>query len=83
MRKNPTECVQLQLTAEQMQLLRLAASARRQTVVEFALESGILRANDTLPDRSRFKVSAPEWTAFQEALQSPAQNLPRLRMLLD
>jgi uncharacterized protein (DUF1778 family) len=51
-------------------------------VSEFVLESALARAEETLPDRQRFGLSAEQWAAFQAALSAPRRPAPRLTKLL-
>jgi uncharacterized protein (DUF1778 family) len=53
-------------------------------VSEFLLDAGIMAANQTLADRSRFELSAENWLAFQAALDQPvsAKPKPKLKKLL-
>jgi uncharacterized protein (DUF1778 family) len=51
-------------------------------VSEFVLESALARAEETLPDRQRFGLSAEQWAAFQAALSAPRRRAPRLAKLL-
>jgi uncharacterized protein (DUF1778 family) len=51
-------------------------------VSEFVLESALARAEETLPDRQRFGLTADQWEAFQSALSAPPRPAPRLAKLL-
>jgi uncharacterized protein (DUF1778 family) len=51
-------------------------------VSEFLLDAGIMAANQTLADRSRFELSAENWLAFQAALDQPVSAKPKLKKLL-
>lgn len=81
-RTNRTEKLDLRLTAEAKRALQQAAAAAQRSVTDFVLESALLRAEETLPDRSRFGLSAEAWAAFQEALDAPPRARPRLAKLL-
>jgi uncharacterized protein (DUF1778 family) len=50
--------------------------------VSFLLDAGIVAANQTLADRTRFELSAEEWLAFQAALDQPVSVKPKLKQLL-
>jgi uncharacterized protein (DUF1778 family) len=56
--------------------------AVHRSVSEFVLESALARAEETLPDRRRFGLSAEQWAAFQAALSAPPRPAPRLARLL-
>ena len=77
-----TEKLDLRLTASAKRLLQRAAVASSRSVSEFVIESALARAEETLPDRSRFGLDAVEWEAFQAALDAPAKPVAALRKLL-
>ena len=72
----------LRLTASAKRTLQIAANAARRSVSEFVLESALARAEETLPDRRRFGLTAGQWAAFQATLDAPPKPAPRLRRLL-
>jgi uncharacterized protein (DUF1778 family) len=77
-----TEKLDLRLSPSAKRALQAAAIAARRSVSEFVLESALARAEETLPGRQRFGLSAAQWKAFQAALSAPAQPAPRLARLL-
>jgi uncharacterized protein (DUF1778 family) len=77
-----SEKLDLRLTRRAKRTLRAAAQAAHQSVSEFVLESALARAEETLPDRRRFRLSADKWAAFQAALGAPPPPAPRLLRLL-
>src|SRR4051794_10195700 len=77
-----SEKLDLRLTPEAKRTLFAAAEAARRSVSEFVLESALTRAAETLADRCRFGLDAEQWKAFQEALDAPPRELPRLKRLL-
>jgi uncharacterized protein (DUF1778 family) len=77
-----TEKLDLRITAQAKGILQRAASATSRSVSEFVIESALARAEETLPDRRRFGLEEPEWEAFQNALDAPPRELPRLARLL-
>jgi uncharacterized protein (DUF1778 family) len=77
-----SEKLDLRLTASAKRTLQIAALAARRSVSEFVLESALARAEETLPDRRRFGLSAEQWAAFQAALDAPPLPAPRLAKLL-
>ena len=77
-----SEKLDLRLTASAKQVLQTAALVARKSVSEFVLESALARAEETLPDRHHFGLTAEQWTAFQAALDAPPQPLPRMANLL-
>src|SRR3954451_5165349 len=81
-RSTRTAKLDLRLTPEAKKRLQTAAEAAGRTVSEFVLESALVRADETLADRSRFGLDVDRWKAFLEALDAPPRELPRLGRLL-
>jgi len=77
-----TEKLDLRLTPEAKKTLFAAAAAAHRSVSEFVLESALSRAEEALTDRARFGLSAERWQAFQEALDAPPRDLPRIAHLM-
>ena len=46
------------------------------------LDAGIIAANQTLADRTRFELSDEKWLAFQAVLDQPVSAKPKLKKLL-
>lgn len=63
-------------------LLQEAARACHKNVSEFLLDVGVTAAAQTLADRRQFVLDETQWQMFQEALDRPVQNKPRLKKLL-
>ena len=76
-----TAKLDLRLTTEAKQKLQAAASAAERSVSEFVLEAALVRAEETLADRTRFGLDADRWRAFLQALDAPPCELPRLSRL--
>lgn len=76
------EKLDLRLTPSAKRTLQTAALAAHRSVSEFVLESALARAEETLPDRQRFGLSADQWEAFQKALSAPTRPSRRLAKLL-
>ena len=72
----------LRLTPSAKRTLQVAAIAAHCSVSEFVLESALARAEQTLPDRQRFGLSAQPWEAFQSALAASPRPTPRMARLL-
>jgi uncharacterized protein (DUF1778 family) len=77
-----TERIDVRATTLIKQLLQDAARASHKNVSEFLLDAGVTAAAQTLADRRQFVLDESQWQAFQEALDRPVQNKPRLRKLL-
>jgi uncharacterized protein (DUF1778 family) len=78
-----TDKLDLRLTPSAKHVLQAAAAAARRSVSEFVLESALARAEETLPDRRRFGLSAERWEAFQAALAARPRQSRRLAKLLN
>jgi uncharacterized protein (DUF1778 family) len=76
-----TEKLDLRLSLQAKQVLRIAALAARRSVSEFVLESALARAEETLADRRSFTLDDEQWRAFVAALDAPPRELPRLKKL--
>jgi len=77
-----SERTDVRASAPVKQLLQEAARVAHKNVSEFLLEAGIVAANQTLADRTRFELSNEKWQAFQAALDQPISAKPRLKKLL-
>jgi uncharacterized protein (DUF1778 family) len=77
-----TAKLDLRLSPEAKQTLQAAATAARRSVSDFVLESALIRAEETLADRTRFGLDAERWKAFLDALDAPPRDLPRLERLM-
>jgi uncharacterized protein (DUF1778 family) len=73
-----TAKLDLRVTPEGKEKLQAAASVSRRSVSEFVLESALVRAEETLTDRSRFGLDASQWKAFLAAFDAPPRDLPWL-----
>lgn len=73
----------LRLTPSAKRTLQIAAKALHRSVSDFVLESALARAEEALPDRQRFRLSAEQWMAFQAALSAPYRPAPRLAKVLN
>jgi uncharacterized protein (DUF1778 family) len=80
-RSKRTAKLDLRLSPEAKEKLQAAASASRRSVSEFVLESALVRADETLMDRTRFGLNVEQWKAFLAALDAPSRELPRLKRL--
>ncbi len=78
-----TERIDVRTTAPVKQLLQDAARACSKTVSEFLLDAGISAANTELANRRHFVLDDEQWVVFQQALDRPVQDRPRLRKLLN
>jgi uncharacterized protein (DUF1778 family) len=81
-RSTRTAKLDLRLSPEAKQKLQAAAESAGRTVSEFVLECALVRADETLANRTRFGLDAERWKAFLEALDAPPREIPRVRRLL-
>ena len=77
-----TARIDVRATAQVKQLLQDAARASHKNVSEFLLDAGVTAATQTLADRRHFVLEEGQWQTFQEALDRPVQDKPRLKQLL-
>ncbi len=77
-----TAKLDLRLSPEAKHKLQTAAESAGRTVSEFVLDSALVRAEETLAERTRFGLDADRWKDFLEALDAPPRDLPRLGRLL-
>lgn len=73
----------LRASATQQQVIRSAAAALDKSVTDFVLESATINAERVLADRRWFLLSEEAWSAFEELLEAPVSNTPKLAALLN
>jgi uncharacterized protein (DUF1778 family) len=81
-RSTRTAKLDLRLSPSAKETLQAAALAAQRSVSEFVLESALVRAEETLTDRTRFGLDAEHWKRFLDALDAPPRDLPRMERLL-
>lgn len=72
---------EVRTTPDAKALLRRTVAASRKNVTEFLFEAGIAAAEDALADRRVFRFDARRWRVFQEVLDRPVADNPRLARL--
>ena len=77
------ERVNLRVDAERKRLFEAASAAEDSSVSAFVLDPVTLAAEHALADRTVFRFSEEQWAAFDELLNRPARDLPKLRGLLN
>jgi uncharacterized protein (DUF1778 family) len=77
-----SERIEIRTTPAMKALLQRAATFSHKNVTEFLLEAGIHAAEEALVDRRLFRLDDAQWQAFQEVLDRPVQDKPRLAKLL-
>ncbi len=78
-----SEKLDLRLTPQAKQKLFAAARSQERTVSEFVLQAALNKADELLADQSRIFLNSEQWAKFQEALDAPPRDLPRMRRLLN
>ena len=77
-----SEKLDLRLTPGAKQTLQRAAAVAKRSGTDFALESALASAAETLADRQSFHLDPEQWEAFVVTLDAPPKPLPRLARLL-
>ncbi len=77
-----SERIEVRTTPRLKALLQRAAASTHKNVTEFLLEAGIKAAEDALADRRTFRLDDRRWKEFQNILDRPVVNKPRLARLL-
>ncbi len=77
-----SERIDVRASVPVKQLLQQAARVSHKNVSEFLLDAGIVAANQTLADRTRFELVPEKWREFLAALDQPVSAKPKLRRLL-
>ncbi len=72
----------LRTSAQQQQLIRRAAAALDKSVTDFVLDSASAAAEKVLADRRWFMLDDEQWDRFNELLDAPVKESPRLRRTL-
>ncbi|MEV6861807.1 DUF1778 domain-containing protein [Streptosporangium subroseum] len=74
--------INLRLDAEWKRLLEAASVAEGSSISAFILDAATLATEQALADRTVFRLGEDQWAAFDELLNRPARDLPKLRELL-
>ena len=77
-----SERIEVRTTPRMKVLLQRAATASHKSVTEFLLEAGMNAAEDALINRRLFRLDDEQWQMFQDALDRPVTEKPRLARLL-
>jgi uncharacterized protein (DUF1778 family) len=77
-----SERIEVRTTPSMKSLLQRAAATSHKNVTEFLLEAGINAAEESLLDRRLFQLDDAQWQAFQDVLDRPVTEKPRLARLL-
>ena len=77
-----SERIEVRTTPSVKALLQRAAASAHKNVTEFLLEAGIKAAEDALADRRMFRLDDRRWKEFQNILDRPVVDKPRLARLL-
>ena len=77
-----TEKLDFRVSPSAKAKLQAAALIAKCSVSDFIMASAIARAEDTLADRTVFRLDLKTWEAFQSALDAPPRPMPRMKALL-
>lgn len=80
--ENKSERIEVQTTRIIKALLEQAAVSSGKTVTESILEAGIDTAESALACRRVFRFDEQQWQAFQDILDRPVTDKPRLARLI-
>jgi len=80
--ESKTERIDIRTNPSVKEILQKAALAAHKNVSEFLLDAGLEAAQITLSGRQIFRLDESQWQAFQEALDRPVKDKPRLSKLL-
>ena len=78
-----TRRLDLRLTEEQDALIRRAAEQDARSISDFVLSAATLEAQRRLADQRLFILNEEEHARFEEILQAPPTDDPKLRKLFD
>ena len=78
-----TQRLDLRLTKEQDALIRRAAEQDARSISDFVLSTATLEAQRRLADQRLFFMNDEQYTRFEEILQAPPTDDPKLRRLFE
>jgi len=81
MATSKSQRLNLRIEKEDEALFKRAATARRESVTQFLVESGRERAERLLADRTTFYLDESAWQEIVAALDRPAKARPGLKRL--
>lgn len=77
-----SERIEVRTTPSMKALLQRAATSSHKSITEFLLEAGMSAAEDALINRRLFRIDDEQWQAFQDVLDRPVTEKPRLARLM-
>lgn len=83
MNSTKTRRLDLRLTEEQDALIRRAAEQDARSISDFVLSAATLEAQRRLADQRLFLMDDEQYARFEEILQAPPTDDPKLRKLFD
>ena len=78
-----TQRLELRLTEEQNSLIRSAAAYESRSISDFVLSTATLEAQRRLTDQRIFFMNDEQYARFEEILQAPPSEDPKLRKLFE
>lgn len=76
-----TARIAMRLSDEQASAIRHAARIEGASVTDFTVSAAVSRAHDVIAGQQVFVLDPDAFAAFQQALDAPARELPRLAAL--
>ena len=83
MSSTKTRRLDLRLTEEQDALIRRAAEQDARSISDFVLSAATLEAQRRLADQRLFLMDDEQYARFEEILQTPPSDDPKLRRLFE
>ena len=80
--ESKTERIEVRTTPSVKALLQRVATASHKNVTDFLLDAGVNAAEDALANQRVFRLDETRWRAFQDVLDRPVADKPRLARLL-
>ena len=82
MEDQAASALNIRIKSGQRELIERAAKELDQTVSEFVRDAAVREARHALLDRTTFHIDDETWQTFNDALDAPTQDNPRLRDLV-
>ena len=80
-KSKPSDRVNLRVAPALKSNLLKAAKASGRSLTDFVLDAAVATADDVLASRTTFVLSPKDWRKFNDLLDAPPRDIPRLRRL--
>ncbi|MDB5526687.1 MAG: hypothetical protein JWM58_4450 [Rhizobium sp.] len=81
-RPQRSDKLDIRISPAAKRILQEAAQERHTTISQFVIDSALSTAQEVLSERTRIGLDSEHWSAFQAALDAPAERHPRMERLL-